>query len=183
MSLFNFTDTTQNSETTGGQQATQAGSATNANNYNFNAGQLALQGSLNGFASDIQNGDFSNFMPNPQMADYANLLFQRNVAPTLAGQYGVGSPQIGNRLTELQLGLAAQAQQQAPQTAINAFSALSNYATKPMGETGTSSQNTSTNQNSSQNVSTNQHQEGTDLSDLLSILGLLPYLPGGKATP
>jgi hypothetical protein len=179
MSLFNFTDTNQTSTSTGGQQATQTGAASNANNYQFNPGQQALQGSLNGFANDIQNGDFSNFMPNPQMADYANMLFQRNEAPTLAGQYGMGSPQIGNRLNELQLGLAAQAQQQAPQTAINAFSALSNYATKPMGETGTSNQNTASNQNTSQNVATTQHQEGTDLSQLLSILGLLPYLPGG----
>lgn len=179
MSVFNYEHTTQDTATTGNQAATQASGATTANNYNFNPGQQALQGSLSAFGQDIAKGDFSNFMPQPELADYANYLFQRNVAPTLAGQYGAGSPQIGNRLNELQLGLVAQAQQQAPQTALNAFSVLSNYATRPMGESGTSSQNTTTNQNTSQNVNTVQNQEGTDLSDLLSLLGLLPYLPGG----
>lgn len=164
MSLLDYTT----SNTTNATQ--QLGSTTMAGNTNqlgfnnsanqYNSTQLGLQGLAGNYMRNLLvTGQPGPFQPNEGMATYANYLFNKNVAPRIAASHGSNSPALWGAQQELNLGLAAQGQQQAFQQGLSAYQMASDYAYRPIGVNSSASSNTNQSQNTIQQQNSNQQQQ------------------------
>ena len=82
----------------------------------------------------------------------------------MAARNGPGSPNIEGARQEMNLGLAAQGQQQAFNNAMGAYQMAYNYAYNPVGQASTQSQINSTTGITNANTLTNQNQNSKQTS-------------------
>lgn len=151
MSLIDSSSQTTN--TTGTQN--QTGTQGQTTQQTFTGDQQGLQSGLAAFGQKLMSGQVPQGFGIPQsVADYAMTQFNKYAAPQLANRYGAGSNIIGAKQNELIASLASQAGQQAMPMALNAFNSLTNFATRPTGQTSTGTNNMAT------NMSQNQQSNG-----------------------
>lgn len=182
MSVF---DTTNQTQTTAvNQQQTGTGLQNLAQNTaqasQFTAGQQALQNQVTGnLSSYLQTGQLptATYGVPQAVADWQHYLFQRDSAPQLATQFGANSPQIQNRQLEMDLGLAALANQTGQTSYLNALNSAGNWAFTPIGQTGatnqaaTSANTQQTNENRNVTAQTQSTDYGGLLDSIMSLLG------------
>ncbi len=181
MSIFDTTNQTQ--ATAINQQTANTGLAnmnqSASQQAQFTAGQQALQNQVTGgLGSYLQTGQLpTQTYGVPQaVADWQHYLFQRDTAPALATQFGANSPQIANRQLEMDLGLAALANQQGQTSYLNALNAAGNWAFRPVGSTENTTQANTTagSQNTTENRNVQSQTQTTDYGGLLeSVMALL----------
>lgn len=178
MSLVDLTtsNTLSNTATTG--QSTTTGNNNLSGNQSqanvYTPQQLGLQnlaaGNTVGLLDQTKLGPSG---VNPAMAQYANMLYRQNVAPTIAANLGPGSPAIAGGQQQLNLGLAAMAGQQDFQNRLAAIGLADQAAYNPVGVNATSAQQGAQTQttNNALNSQTNQHfnQVGVDGGALLDL--------------
>lgn len=183
--IFDLNSGTQNVATQAQtQQSGLQNLATNGVNNQANtytAPQSALQGqTLGNYSNYLQNGQIPlSFGMPTAVQNFANNQFTSNTAPQLAAQFGPDSPQIGLAQQNLDLGLAAQANQLATGNYLNAQNAASNYAFTPVGvqaannsaQVASNSANSLTNQNQATNYNSQTLNGGGLLSTITSLLG------------
>lgn len=184
MAIFDTTNNTQNTQI--GQQSSATGLQNLAQNSSqasqFTSGQQALQDQVTGgLSSYLQTGSIpTQSWGVPQaVADWQHYLFQRDTAPALATQFGANSPQIANRQLEMDLGLAALANQQGQTNYLNALNSAGNWAFRPVGqnESVASSQANQSNQNTNENRAVTAQQQTIDYGGLLD--AVMSLLGGG----
>lgn len=183
--IFDMNQGTQNVATqaqtqqSGLQNLATNGAQNQANTYT--APQTSLQNqALGNYSSYLTSGQIPMSFGMPDaVANWANNQFTTNTAPQLAAQFGPNSPQIGAARQNLDLGLAAQANQLATGNYLNAQNAASNYAFTPVGVQGINNStqqsqnaaNTNTNQNQLTNYQSTTLNGGGLLSTIMSLLG------------
>lgn len=150
----------------------QVNENTSQNQLNqYTAGQQALQGQLAGAAGNLLQGNIpQNFGLTPEQRQVAMMDWQRDVAPILTAQYGVGSPVLNSSLEQLMLRLAAQQQGQAMPNYLNAFNAAQNFAFgAPIGVTNATTQ--LQNSNTTQGTNIKGYDTKVDAGGMLGALG------------
>lgn len=191
MAIFNLQEQsgTTNITRSENQVQNQNGSQQAGLSNSFNPGQLALQNQLGGYASSMLQGQLPpGFMkPNDAVAQWANYNFDRYELPRIYSQYGTGSPVASGRRQEMNLGLAAQAAQQAQSGSLNAFNQAWQYATRPMGQNTTGTQLGTTTNNTQQTGTELKTINGRtiDLGELLNIVlpNMAGVMPAGIFSP
>lgn len=179
----------QQQQNTNQSQLQQLASNTQAGTQNqYTAGQTALQNLATSQLGNyfMSNGNISPTWGVPQAVwDQSNYMFQRDQAPQLAAQFGAGSPVIGARQNELNLGLAAIAGQQMHQNFMGALSPLLNAAYQPVGTQSfnNNTQNQQSQMQQQQNQNLNSNTDTTQVGTTINPGGLLgsiaSFLGGG----
>jgi hypothetical protein len=135
-----------------GQQGTQAGTQNTQNQYT--GAQQAAQNQANQMLSTVmQTGQLPpGWGLNQAAIQAATDNFKNNIEPTLAAQYGAGSPQIGSQFALMNEQLIGNLSQQEFQNFQGIFGDVANIAYRPIG---TASQSTGTQSSSGTASGTN----------------------------